>query len=52
MRPNLPAVRRLTRLAVAAALIGIAAVLRDRRIAESERALGLGEPRHGPGAAR
>jgi hypothetical protein len=45
-------VRRLARLAVAAALIGIAAVLRDRRIAESERTLGLGGGRPGPGVGR
>jgi hypothetical protein len=43
-------VRRLARLAVAAALIGLAAVLRDRRIAESERALGLDDGDRGPGA--
>jgi hypothetical protein len=45
-------VRRLARLAVAAALIGIAAVLRDRRIAESERTLGLHHDDRGPGADR
>lgn len=45
-------VRRLARLAVAAALVGIAAVLRDRRIAESERALGLGDLRRGPRSDR
>lgn len=35
------AVDRLLRFVVVAALVAVAAVLRDRRIAESERALGL-----------
>jgi hypothetical protein len=35
------AVDRLVRLVVVAALVAVAAVLRDRRITESERALGL-----------